>query len=319
MVYSQDRGRTWSEFAGNPVIKHEGRDPRLLWHPGSKSWSMAVYDEHQGERWIAFYSSPNLKDWTFRSRIAGFYECPDLFEIGIGGTQETRWVLYGADGKYLLGDFDGGTFRPATEKQQLWFGNFYAAQTYSDAPNGRRVQIGWGNGIVFPQAPFNQQMTIASDLTLRATPNGLRLHAEPVRELASLRSDSVMLPPGPLPTAAVAAGDVPGELLDAEIALRVTPDSLVTLELRGLSVTYDAAKQELACGGKTAPLSTANGQLRLRVLVDRGSIEVFANGGAVAMSIAGGPKAEARQWRLKAERGAVELLSGVIYSLKSIW
>ena len=58
IVYSNDRGRTWTEFEGNPVVKHQGRDPRLLWHEPTKRWVMAVYDESDGKRWIAFYTSP---------------------------------------------------------------------------------------------------------------------------------------------------------------------------------------------------------------------------------------------------------------------
>ncbi len=71
----------------------------------------------------------------------------------------TRWVLSAADGQYLLGEFDGRTFTP--KKEQLWYGNFYAAQTFSDTPDGRQIQIGWANGITFPGEPFNQQMTVA--------------------------------------------------------------------------------------------------------------------------------------------------------------
>ena len=69
IAYSCDRGRTWTEYEGNPVVKHNGRDPRLLWHGPTRRWVMAVYDESDGKRWIAFYTSSNLKTWTFRSRI----------------------------------------------------------------------------------------------------------------------------------------------------------------------------------------------------------------------------------------------------------
>ena len=51
---------------------------------------MAVYDESDGKRWIAFYTSPDLKTWTFRSRIEGFYECPDLFELPVDGDASSR-------------------------------------------------------------------------------------------------------------------------------------------------------------------------------------------------------------------------------------
>ncbi len=113
IAYSNDRGRTWTEFDGNPVVKHEGRDPRLLWHAPTKRWVMAVYDEAEGRQSIAFHTSPDLKTWTFASRIDGFFECPDLFELPVDGEPDRKlWVLYAADGQYMLGQFDGKAFHP---------------------------------------------------------------------------------------------------------------------------------------------------------------------------------------------------------------
>jgi fructan beta-fructosidase len=188
LAYSNDLGRTWQDCNQNPVVKHQGRDPKVIYHAASKSWVMAVYDESPNiPRNIAFYTSQNLRDWTFASRINDFFECPDLFELPLeGNPEQKKWVLYGADGRYLLGDFDGKQFHAQSNKQQVWFGNFYAAQTYSDAPDGRRVQIGWGSGIAFPGMPFNQQMTIPVELTLRAIPNGLIMNAWPVKETSGL-------------------------------------------------------------------------------------------------------------------------------------
>jgi fructan beta-fructosidase len=168
-------------------VKHAGRDPKLVWHKPTQNWVMAVYDEFEGKQWIAFYTSKNLREWVFQSRIDGFFECPDLFELLLDGKSgESRWVLLAADGKYVVGRFDGRKFEPETEKLQVWHGNFYAAQTYDNAPEGRRVQIGWGQGIEFAGMPFNQQMVIPVELTLRKTADGPRMFAEPVRELAGL-------------------------------------------------------------------------------------------------------------------------------------
>ena len=192
------------EYDKNPVVIHQGRDPKLLWHKPSNRWVMAVYDEFEGKQWIAFYSSPDLKKWSFESRIEGFFECPDLFELPVSGKPgESRWVLYAADGAYVLGQFDGKKFTPdSKQKQRVWYGNFYAAQTFSDTPDGRRIQIGWGNGIAFPGMPFNQQMTIPCELTLHSSAEGIRMFARPVAELASLRGKTQSwrdLAPGRLP------------------------------------------------------------------------------------------------------------------------
>ncbi len=157
LAYSLDHGRTLTEFAGNPVLTHaeDGRDPKLLWHAPTRQWVMAVYDildrvpgvRGNGRRTIAFHTSPDLKTWTYRSRIEGYHECPDLFELPVegGSAGQTRWVLYGADAEYQTGDFDGATFTPDGPKRKVWHGRFYAAQSFDNAPDGRRVQIGWAN------------------------------------------------------------------------------------------------------------------------------------------------------------------------------
>src|SRR4051812_23920716 len=153
IAYSTDKGRTWTEYEKNPVVKHAGRDPKLVWYAPGKHWVMAVYDETGGKRTIAFHTSPDLKTWTFQSKIDDFFECPDLFELRVGFTKESRWVLCAADGKYLIGSFDGKAFTRESGKHQLWYGNFYAAQTFDNAPDGRRIQIGWAQGVTFPGMP----------------------------------------------------------------------------------------------------------------------------------------------------------------------
>ena len=100
----------FQEFEGNPVVKHSGRDPRLLWYAPGKHWVMAVYDQVEKQRDIAFYTSPDLKAWTFQSRIAGFFECPDVLELS------GKWVLTAASSDYMVGAFDGKKFTPETPK-----------------------------------------------------------------------------------------------------------------------------------------------------------------------------------------------------------
>jgi fructan beta-fructosidase len=287
IVFSNDRGRTWTEFSGNPVVKHPGRDPRLLWHEPSKRWVMAVYDEEGGKRDVVFHSSPDLKNWKSESRIGGFFECPDLFELPIEGTPgKTLWVLSAADGAYLLGQFDGKTFIPdSPEKHQVWHGDFYAAQTFSNEPKGRRVQIGWARGIAFPGEPFNQQMGIPCELTLRTTEQGIRLFANPVEEVASLRKGSEVRS---IETASPGAGlstNIPvGELFDLRLAATVGRSGELKIEMPGATLAYDIAGKLLTCNGVSAPMNPMGDRIKLRVLVDRGSIEVIGNDGIVAIS-----------------------------------
>src|SRR5262245_3387694 len=252
LTASTDGGRIWKELPGNPAVKHAGRDPKVFWHELSHRWVMAVYDEFEGKRWIAFHTSRDLKVWEFKSRIEGFFECPDIFELPVKGTGERKWVLHGADGKYVLGKFNGREFKPDPGRHQLWYGNFYAAQTYSDAPDGRRIQIGWGNGITFPGMPFNQQMTVPVELSLVQTKDGIRMAAEPVSELNTLHGKKhtwkdIVLKQGENPLK-----DLSGELFD--IRTEFAANETVGFSLRGTPVIYDAKKMEVSCGNVKAPL-----------------------------------------------------------------
>jgi fructan beta-fructosidase len=322
VAFSNDLGRTWAEHDGNPVVRHNGRDPKLIWHAPSRRWVMAVYDERDGKaRDVAFYTSPDLKKWEFRSRIAGFFECPDLFPLAVDGdAKDVRWLLSAADGHYLVGRFDGTTFAKESGKHQLWYGHFYAAQTYDAAPDGRRIQIGWGRGIAFPGMPFNQQMTVPVELTLRATADGPRLFAEPVKELTSLHDRKTSRRDVTLRPGADTAVEVAGELLDVRAEFWPSGAEQVVFTARGVPVVYDAKKGQVSCQGQAAPLRPLKGgAVRLRILVDRGSVEVFGNDGQVALSAGVLVPIEGRSLTLAARGGEAAVGTLEVNVLESAW
>jgi fructan beta-fructosidase len=322
IIFSNDRGRTWGEYEGNPVVRHVGRDPRLLWHEPTKRWVMAVYDETGGARSIVFHSSPDLKEWSYESRIDGFFECPELVELPVQGNAGRRlWVLYAADGEYRLGTFDGHRFTPETGKIRLWHGNFYASQTFSDTPDGRRIQIGWGNGIAFPSSPFNQQMTLPCELTLRTTTEGVRLFARPVAELASLRGKEHAFDDLTVERGEQALAGPVGNLLEINAQAEVGDQGAFTFNVRGTPVGYDVVKRVLSCGDVSAPLARHGSTIRLRILLDRGSIEVFGNDGRVAISraVAAENQKPGLSVAVSAASPPVKFRSIRVYELGSAW
>ena len=307
IAFSTDDGRSWTEYDKNPVLKHAGRDPKLVWYAPGKHWVMAVYDEFEGKQWIAFHTSKDLKEWSFASRIDGFYECPDLFELG------GKWVLYGADGKYLVGAFDGKEYKPDfKEKKQLWYGNFYAAQTFDNS--ARRIQIGWANGVTFPGMPFNQQMTVPVELNVV----GDRLVAKPVEELNLLMEKPVVKEAEATFTAGTKIAE--GETAPAfNLEFDLDPALNAGLKLFGTPLTWDAKKQVLTCKNVSAPLKPSGDVLKLRVLVDRGSIEVFADGGHIAMSIAAIPVEKSPELEVIGIDGDVKVKNFSINRIAPAW
>ena len=102
IAYSNDRGRTWTKYVGNPVIdinESDFRDPKVFWHESTEKWVMVV--SMANAKYIQFYGSKDLKNWNHLSDFgpAGVknkpnWECPDLFELPIVNEPgKTRWVL----------------------------------------------------------------------------------------------------------------------------------------------------------------------------------------------------------------------------------
>jgi len=322
IAYSNDRGRTFTDYEGNPVVKHKGRDPKVIWYEPGRHWVMALYHEADDKRTIAFYTSGDLKNWEYQSLIDGFYECPEIFELGVDGdTGNRKWVLYAADGNYMIGSFDGKAFTPDSGKHKFNHGNcFYASQTYNNIPakDGRRIQIAWGR-VNMPQMPFNQMMLFPVELTLRTTDDGVRMFAEPVREIERLHEKrhslkDVTLRPGENPLA-----NVEGELFHIRTDLRPAGAKRMGLTIRGIPVTWNAEASQLACGDKTVPLAARDGTVRLEILMDRTSIEIFAGDGRLYMPMGIIPPDDDRSLAVFCEGGPVKIESLEVWKLRSAW
>ena len=326
LAYSTDAGDTLTKYEGNPVLQNvakENRDPKVAWFAPGGYWVMALYLDGNT---YALYSSSDLKAWEHLHNIEmqGCSECPDFFEAPIEGDEgERRWVLTAANGKYLVGRFDGRLFVPETvEPVQVDFGaNYYAVQTYSDIPDGpasrrdgRRIQIAWMAGGAYPGMGFNQQMSFPCEMKLMRTVAGLRLTRQPVAEITTLYSttrawgDLLLTQPIVLSQ---------HDLLDLTIECDVHPDAEVVLDIRGERLTFSAAQGALTCLGKTAPLAPVSGHVTLRVLVDRASIEVFGNGGLISMTSCFTPAPSASQTVLLGSGAKVTSL--VVHELNTAW
>ncbi len=325
IAYSVDRGRTWKKYEKNPVLPHlvkENRDPKVVWHEPTKKWIMALFKD--GDVY-ALFSSPDLKAWTHLQDISvpGCGECPDFFEMPVEGeTGATRWVFTAANGHYLVGTFDGSKFASETGPHPSDRGaHFYAVQTYSDIPagDGRRIQIAWMNGGKYPGMPFNQQMSFPCELKLRRLPEGLRLSRTPVREIETLHgkehafADRV-LKPGENPLAGIA-----GDLFEIRAEIEPGDASEVGIRVRGEAVRFAPEERQVSCLGRSAPLEPEAGRVRLQVLVDRTSIEVFGNDGRASLTSCFLPRAKEKGVEVYASGGAARIVSLTVWPLRSAW
>jgi len=325
VVYSIDRGRTWTKYEGNPVLPHQGmrdseRDPKVFWHEPTKKWVLVLYGArgHAG-----FFNSDDLKKWTKVSHFTRgpFTECPNLFELPVDGDKKkTKWVLHDGAFVYSIGAFDGRTFNiEATPGRGDLGGNFYAAQTFSDTPDGRVIQMAWMKNSNFSAKgmPFNQQMSFPCELTLRTTDDGIRLYRWPVKEIEALYKKKhgigkTILKPGDNPLKGIKA-----ELIDLSAEISMGSAKKVVLNLRGSKVTYEG--ETLAMPGGSGALKRWDGGITVRILVDRGSVEVFGNDGLLSMTSYAIHEPENLNLSLTAEGGEATVKKIVVNELKSAW
>ncbi len=340
MVYSVDEGNTWIKYPLNPVIPHivgGNRDPKVFWYEqksnttGNKGkWIMALYMEKED---YALFSSENLISWekTCDIKNMGCSECPDMFELPVNGDKNnTRWVFWGANGIYLIGSFDGKTFqKEGGPFRAKYGGNDYAAQSYSDIPSsdGRRIMFSWMSGGKYPGMPFNQQFTVPRVVTLRKTDLGIRLFIEPAKELETLRlpGSEVFSAEFPGTDQPVRVPSLKGDLFDIDLSFDLKPGAITdtseifSVRLFDQKIKYNLQKSTIELEGIKAPLKPVGNRIKLRLIVDRTSLELFANDGIVqiAKCFVNSDKSPANL-EIAGIKGAGSV-NGTVYCLKSVW
>ncbi len=324
IAYSLDKGRTWKKYEGNPVLPNQGirdfRDPKVSWNSRIDRWIMtlAVADH------ISFYSSPDLKNWTFESDFGktlgahgGVWECPDLFPLSVEGSNEEKWILLvsinpggpngGSATQYFVGQFDGHTFTPdQADPATKWldFGaDNYAGVTWSNVPeeDGRRLFLGWMSNWqyaqVVPTEPWRSAMTLPRELRLRSVAGEIVLANYPVAEMSSIVGDKVIFQPengkkipfaNPLTTIDLQLNGSDFSQLSLLFSNEVGEELLISLS--DSLVLIDRSNSGLTgfengFGKKHEAKMIQGSELRsISVFVDYSSLEVFVNEGELVMT-----------------------------------
>ncbi len=325
IAYSNDKGRKWMKYEKNPVLRHivaDNRDPKVIWHEPTNKWIMALYLDGND---YAIFSSPDIIKWKGESTIhlPNASECPDFFKLPVDGDiNNTKWVFWGANGNYLIGTFDGIRFSPESEILKAdWGANFYAAQTWSDIPksDGRTIQIAWMAGGKYPNMPFNQQMSFPCELSLKTTPQGIRLYRQPVKEIKLLYQNEYQWNNQTIEPGTNLLSDISGELFDISIEIELGNAKEIELIMRGEKIRYNASKNEVSLFNKSAFLLTIDRKIKLRILLDRTSIEIFGNNGQVSMSSCFLPDIENKRLDIHVLGGGAHIISMNVYELSPTW
>ena len=219
IAYSTDGGKTFTTYAGNPVITQDApdfRDPKVFWFEQTKRWIVVLAVGQE----VQFYSSPNLKDWTYESSFGreygnhdGVWECPDLLPLTLNAklsnNTSKKWVLLlninpggpfgGSATQYFVGQFDGHKFTcedaPSETKWMDYGKDHYATVTFSNAPDNRTVAIAWMSNWQYanqvPTQQFRSANSIPRDLHLMQLDGETYLVSTPSKEMLAMRGKAV--------------------------------------------------------------------------------------------------------------------------------
>ena len=332
VAFSTDEGKSFSKWVGNPVVQqitNGNRDPKVIWHEPTHRWIMALYvglEEEGPDRpgqTIHFLSSQDLKSWKVESFIEGFWECPDLFELSVDDNPSNKkWVVTGAGGEYVIGDFDGKSFTPETKKLVTFHGNsYYAGQSFSDIPaaDGRTIRMHWLR-LSSPGVNFKHALSVPLEVKIRQTQEGLRMTSYPVEELAGIRRDASLIESNRELQAGeqIQSKSLTGPL-DLELVIEPLAAGKLTLSIYGTDVLYDGTSQEIICEGVKAPAHLENGRLHLRVLADVTCLEIFSQEGLTVLPVALPSAADSGKVILKSTEGSFRVTDLSVFPLKPIW
>lgn len=324
IAYSLDKGRTFTKYPGNPVIDSKARwntkdlrDPHVFWYKSGGFWVMVLYEKDGN----SIYTSPDLKEWEYQSHTAGFFECPQLFELAVDGNKDNKkWVMYGASGTYMTGSFNGKQFTPESGKYYYGNGALYAAQTYNNIPesDGRRIQIGWGR-IIHPGMPFKNMMLLPTELTLRTTKEGIRMFSTPVKEVEMLEENEKVWKDLNAEEASVALQQF-NDALSCRIktTIKLSHPTDAGLSLSGQQIFRYDMNYNQANGLFYTPEERTSMEISADIIIDKTSVEVYVDGGAFSYAIERKPVPGNKEG-FKFFGNNPEIKKMTVCSMKSIW
>lgn len=360
MAYSLDNGKTFIKYEHNPILtstERDFRDPKVFWYAPGKHWVMmlAVGQEMQ------IYSSGNLKEWKKESSFGamqgahgGVWECPDLVEVAVEGSKEKKWVLIcnlnpggpfgGSAAQYFVGSFDGKKFvneSPTQTKWLDWGKDNYATVTWSNAPAGRCIALGWMSNWQYannvPTTQYRSANTLARDLTLYRAGGELYLKSKPSPEIKKARAEekkiSTFEVKGNYEVASLLADNKGAYEIEMTIENKGTSKidfSLMNEKGEKVAMYYDVVCKQFVMDRSAsgivgfsrdfpavtvAPVRNTD-QIHLRLFIDRSSVEAFGEDGEYVMTNLVFPAEPYNRMVFSSDKGSYIVKSMNVYRLQ---
>lgn len=355
MAYSTDNGRTYTKYEKNPILTpfdglKDFRDPKVFWYEPAQKWYMIV----SADKNMRFYSSDNLKDWTYLSQFGEGYgvqpnqfECPDFIQLPVDGDKNNmKWVMIvninpgcmfgGSATEYFVGDFDGKEFKCDTKQdvtKWLDYGKDHYATVCFSNTGDRTIAVPWMSNWqyanVTPIRQYRGANALPRELSLYTKDGQIYMAANAVKETSLLRKDSCKIEDAAVKDEMKKENILANNEGAYEITMDVTPGKAqnagiellnskgekvkIYLDMKAGKLVMDrTASGLIAFGEKSephfkenhdrrktesvnyindfalgtwAPLSLCKGQTyHLDIFVDKCSVEIFVDGGRIAMT-----------------------------------
>lgn len=286
LSYTTDNFKTVHSYCDAPVvppISELNRDPKVVYCEEMGCYVMDLFldkDEY------CLLRSDDLINWEEFQRVNLPWdcECPNIFMLR-DGEGNRKWVLMGANDKYLVGTFTDDRFVPDQEVQSLSYGvAAYAGQCFANMPNDRAVRIVWDRWSILATVNFRGQMGIPTELTLDTHDGKYYLCANPVRELDSLINETSLYTDVSITPDSGFTHALKHTPYIFRLCGETCGEGSLHISFFGRSIGIDLSENQIALGSIHSPVSVTGSALDLTVIVDRASIEVFSDGGKILIS-----------------------------------
>jgi len=338
IAYSIDKGCTWKKYESDPLIPYNfeenAENPNVFWYKSEGKYIMLISRKIEGEeklKGVSIYSSFDLLNWKFESHLPLDVESPDLFCLPVNDSKtDYRWIMTGHDGSYLIGKFDGHNFKIESIQKRIDYGSDYFSPHICKGiseTDGRIIQIGWINGGRDPKALFNSQMAFPCELSLKKVGEEINLIRKPIAEISLLNKkennfENKDLIPGLNKNILHGIkGDCLHIIGTFEIKTANTFGLFLKYSSKGkaIDINYDIKGKTINCFNKKVALLPKEGKIKLEILLDRTSVEVFCNDGEIVITKGISSDSESKGLYLYNTGGELFIDKLQVYTIRSVY
>lgn len=300
------------------------RDPKVFWYEPAQKWYMIVSADKEMRFYASanLKEWEYLSGWGDGYGVQPRqFECPDFFQLPVDGDENNKkWVMIvnvnpgcvwgGSATEYFVGDFDGKEFKcdsaPSVVKWLDWGKDHYATVTFSNTGD-RVIAVPWMSNWQYanqtPTLQYRSANSMPRELKLFSQNGELYVSADLVKEADVLKKETVKVEPN-----TSEAFQIPGAEKGAyQIEFDITPaaegnngimlhndkgeKTLIYLDMKAKTLVMDRKESGLVDFSKDFPIATAaplnlckGESYHLNILVDMNSVEIFLDGGRIAMT-----------------------------------